>query len=269
MRSALALKPASDVVRVRGGRGLGDALYLRPIAEHFIAAGHPVAVLSGYPDVFIGSGATVEPFSRNAGNVIAHYVSGKTREGTTQWQDVCRSARVRDVPLRFVWTLRSPSMVARLKRDAAGRPIVLVHGGREPMDRKDGFGMELLPAKAAFDAALEELRDCYTVQIGKAAQIYPLSCNVDLNGATSVADLLDLASICDGIVAQCSFAIPLAEALGKPLLAVWSARAARSPTPFIRQTTPQKVLSSPQDRFVMDSWPAAAIREEARDFRFV
>lgn len=256
--------------RIRGGRGLGDALYLRPIAEHFIRSGTSVSVLSDYGDVFIGSGAGVEPFSRtNGASIVAHYVQGKENPDTTQWQDVCKSARVGVLPLRFGWTVRNTELVEDLKAKAAGRPLVIVHGGREPMDRKDGFGLELLPTKAAFDAALEALGDCYTVQIGKATQIYPLPVDVDLNGSTSVSDLLDIASICDGIVAQCSFAVPLAEVFDKPLLAIWSARAQRSPTPFIRATTPKKVLSGPRDSYVIDSWPKRAIQETAREFRFV
>lgn len=253
--------------RVRGGRGLGDALYCRPIAERLMRDGKRVAVLSDYADVFIGSGVVVQPFSRD-GNVIAHYVNGKANPDTTQWQDVCRSAGV-TTPLRFAWTVRNPDLIADLKRKAEGRPLILVHGGREPMARNDGFGLELVPERKAFDAALDGLRDCYTVQVGKAAQIYPLSADVDLNGSTSVSDLLDLAHECDGIVAQCSFAIPLAEVFDKPLLAVWAFRHAKSSTQFIRQTTPQKVLSGARDSFVMDHWPDAMIKEEARAFRFV
>lgn len=252
--------------KIRGGRGLGDALYIRPIAEALVKSGGPVVALSDYADVFNGSGARVEPFNRNGGNIIAHYVHGKQNPHTTQWQDVCRSAGI-TVPLRFEWKTRTTVLLDGLREQAAGRPIIIVHGGRAPMDRMDGFGMELLPEKSAFHAALNALDDCYLVQVGKAPQIYPLPTHVDLNGSTSVADLLDIASICDGIVAQCSFAIPLAEVFDKPLLAIWSAKAAKSATEFIALTTPKKVLSSPRDTYVMDSWTAKNIREVVREFR--
>lgn len=251
--------------RIRGGRGLGDSLYIRPIAEHFVRQGRRVTVLSDYPDVFIGAGVKVEAFNRNDANIVAHYVSRKTKPGTNQWQDVCMSAGV-SVPLRFDWTVRNTALVAALKQKAAGRPIIVVHGGRAPMGRTDGFGRDLLPAKAAFDAALAALHGCFTVQIGNAPQIYPLAAELSLNGSTSVADLLDIGSVCDGVVAQCSFAVPLAEVFDKPLLAIWSSRAAKSNTLFICQTTPEKVLSAPKDRFVMDDWPAERVAELARAF---
>lgn len=241
-------------------------MYVRPIAEALIRDGSEVAVLSPYADVFIGSGARVEPFSRSGAQVVAHYISGKADRSTTQWQDVCKSAKVQTA-LRFEWRVRNAGLVESIQRKAEGRPVVLVHGGREPMDRRDGFGLELMPSKAAFDLVLETLSDCYLVQIGKADQIYPLTVDLDLNGQTSVSDVLDLAWTCDGIVTQCGFCLPLAECFGKPLLAVWASRHARSRTPFIRMTTPQKLLSAPTDRYCMDEWSERQIMDVARELR--
>ena len=246
--------------RIRGGRGLGDSIYLRPIAEHFIRAGWRVVVMSDYADVFLGSGAGVEPFGRRDINVHAHYTLGKSNPMTNQWQDVCASAGVKGVPLSFAWSGRNTALIAGVKSEAAGRPIVLVHGGREPMERADKFGAELLPRREAFDAVLAEMRDCFTVQIGKAEQLYPLATNVNLNGGTTVSDLLDLACVCDGVVAQCSFAIPLAEVFDKPLLVVWAAAGLASRQPYIRTIAPFKVLSKPRDQYLMDDRSTEDIR---------
>lgn len=255
-------------MRIRGGAGLGDAIYIRPIAEHFVRAGEKVTVCSGYPDVFLGSGAAVEPFDRFNIQVLAHYVGGKRDTTTNQWQDICRSAGV-SVPLRFDWQVRNPQLLEAIKADAGGRSLVLVHGGRTPMGRTDGFGKELLPQKSAFDAALGAVGDsCFLVRVGKGADLYPLDVDVDLNGSTSVSDLLDIASICDGVIGQCSFAIPLAEVFDKPLLVVWAAHGMQSNMhPYICQITPQKVLSKPTSSFVVDDWTVDAIQEAARTFR--
>lgn len=255
------------MLRIRGGSGLGDAIYLRPIVEHFIRAGQLVTVCCGYPSVFEGTGATVVPFDRFNIQILAHYTGGKRRPGTTQWEDVCLSAGVGELPLRFDWTVRNTALIERLRTQAAGRPLVIVHGGRVPMARTDGFGRELLPEREAFDAALAAISNCFLVQVGKADQVYPLKVDLSLNGSTSVSDLLDLGSSCDAIVGQCSFVIPLAEAFDKPLLIVWAAEG-MSPTHhyYISSITPEKVLSKPSSKFVVDDWPTEKIREVARAF---
>jgi hypothetical protein len=258
----------AGAVRIRGGRGLGDALYIRPVAEEFVRRGRRVTVLSDYRDVFLGAGVALERFSRLGADVVAHYTHGKSNPATTQWQDVCALSGV-DVPLRFTWNVQNADLVKDVKRQAGKRPIVLVHAGRIPMERTDGFGMELMPTRAAVAAALRAFRDCFLVAVGKARQLYGLPVALDLNGKTSVADLLDLASICQAVVAQCSFAIPMAEALGKPLLAVWGAGYVQAEHPFIRQTSPTKVFSSADDRFVMDNWTTDDIEDVGREVRIL
>lgn len=253
-------------MRMRGGSGLGDAIYMRPIVEHFVRE-RAVTVCSDYPDVFDGTGAKVEKFDRLNIDVLAHYTMFKRDPTTNQWQDICRSAQV-DVPLHFDWTIRNRTLIDAVRRDAGGRPVVLIHGGRTPMGRTDGFGKELLPERGAFDLVLEQLRDCFTVRIGKGAELFPLKADVDMNGGTTVLDLLDLGFEADAIVGQCSFIIPLAEAFDKPLLCIWSAAGQYHQVhPYIRQITPQKVLSKPSSKFVFDDWTPERIIEVTRGFR--
>lgn len=254
--------------RIRGGSGLGDSIYQRPIVDYFVRKGESVTVCSDYPDVFDGSGARVEPFGKNNINVLAHYVLGKNNPATNQWQDICASARAGDLALSIDWPVRNSEFVAKLRSMAAGRPLIVVHGGRVPMARTDGFGKELLPEKPAFDAVLAALDGCFLLRVGKGADLYPLAVHVNLNGSTTVADLMDIGAACDGIVSQCSFAIPLAEAFDKPLLCVWAAAGMHHQRhPYIQQITPQKILSKPSSTFVMDDWPVERIRETALAFR--
>lgn len=251
--------------RIRGGSGLGDSVYVRVVAEHLAKTSRVVA-MSDYPDVFIGSGAAVEPFTRTRIDVLAHYSARKALPLTTQWDDVCDTAGVGRIPLRFDWAVRNRAPVDGLRARAGDKPIVLVHGGRAPMGRGDGFGSELLPRREAFETVLGAFADCYTVRIGNAPQIYPLHVDVDLNGGTSVSDLLDLFCFCDAVIAQCSFAVPLAECFRKPLLTVWAARGLASGKPFIRQITPRKVIG-PEARYVVDDWSIEQIMRAARGMR--
>ena len=258
------------MIRIRGGRGLGDSLYVRPIVDYLVRLGERVTALSDYPDVFTGSGADVLPFTRSGVNLLAHYTAGKINPRTTQWQDVLRSARMPEaLPLRFEWPVKNHALVDALRIRAAGRPLVLVHGGREPMNRTDGFGMELMPERWAFVTALESLSDCFLVRVGKGPQLYELPAEADLNGSTTTADLLDVASQCAGIVAQCSFAVPLAEVFNKPLLAIWSARGLVSREQYVRLITPRKILCGARDSYAMDDWSPERIKEVASAFHAV
>lgn len=252
---------------VRCASGLGDSVYLRPVVDHLAARGEEVVALSDYPEVFIGARCKVEPYRRDRVDVVAHYVTGKANPATTQWQDVCRAARIpEDTPLAFAWAVRNHALVERVRREAAGRPVVLVHGGRVPMARTDGFGMELLPREEAFSAAVAGLAGACRVGIGGEGSVYPVEVDVDLRGSTTVSDLLDLFRSCDGVLAQCSFAVPMAEVFDRPLLVVWSVAGLESRVLYIRQVTPQKILQKPDSRYLLDCLPHEAITAGARGF---
>lgn len=252
-------------MRIRGGSGLGDAVYIRPVAEHFERLGHKPTVHCDYPEVFAGSGINVEPFRRDRIDVLAHYVAGKSNPATTQWQDVCKSAGIQ-APLSFDWPIRNQKLVDGLRAQANGRKLVLVHGGRAPMARTDGFGKELLPDRKAFHAALEVMQNCMLVKIGKGSVTYGVHADVDLTDKTSITDTLDLFRACDGVIAQCSFAIPMAEVFDRPLLVVWAGGGLVASHIYVRQITPAKILSKPSSTYVMDDWETWRIQEGAYAF---
>jgi hypothetical protein len=255
---------------IRSGSGLGDSIYLRAIADRYLSMGNRVTVKTDYPELFAGTTVSIERFTRQGCNVVAHYSQRRDRPETNQWQDICMSAAVGPIPFAIKWAVLNRPLVNDIKAMAMGRPIVMVNGGRPPMGRTDGYGYEMLPKREAFDAVLAALSDCFTVEVGKGAELYPLTADVDLSDRTSPADLMDIASISRGLIGQCSFMIPMAECLDKPLMVVWAAAGLTSGTPFIRQCTPEKVLAKPESsRWVMDDWPNEKITEAAHAFRAV
>lgn len=250
--------------RIRGGSGLGDSLYLRSVAEYFIRRGEAITVCSDFPCIFIGSGAKVEPFRRNNVDIVAHYPS-RNAAPTNQWQDICISAGIRE-PLehRFAWTVQRQDRCDEILEWAAGRPIVLIAAAHPPMTRKDAFCTEILPAEDAIACASNALSDCYRIQIGGEAPLYDIPHDIDLTGLGSVADLLDLASLASGMLGQCGYIIPLAEAFDKPLLCVWSANVPTAREQYVRRLTPHKVFSKASSRFVVDDYPIEKIEGAAR-----
>jgi hypothetical protein len=241
------------MISLRAGRGLGDSLYLQGVARHLVERGQEVEVCTPWPDVFrpLAGNVKVSPFRKDRLDRVAHYVSRKTIMDTDQFTDCCISAGITEkVDFRLDWQVVNP-----LWRDKLNRPVVLVQLPRDPMDRKDGYGMELLPDCRTLQRAIDLLRErgAFVVQIGKGAPLYNLrNLSLDLANVTNVADVLDLAFLADAVLGYCSFIAPLAECLNKPALLVWSQRGLRSRNPFIRQIVPAKIFNKPSSQAVMD-----------------
>lgn len=251
--------------RIRAGSGLGDSLYLRPVCDYYLSMGESVIALTDYPAIFFGTDAAVEPFRRHQFDVVAHYVARKNDPNTTQWQDVCASAGIPEVPFSIKWDIRNTPLTSSVRQQSSGRKIVLVHAGREPMARKDAFAREMLPRESAFRAVAESLADCFLVGIGGKDDVhYKPPVDLDLSGKTTVSDLLDLAKICHGAIGQCSFLVPLVELFDKPLLVLWAAAGLESRERYIRTITPKKILCEPTSAHVVDDRPASEIAEATR-----
>lgn len=227
---------------IRCGRGLGDAIYLHSVVRHLLARGEALRVKSDYPAVFKDLPVEVEPFSRVAA-ITAHYASRKGVDGTTQFEDCCINAGIKEpVELRMDWTPSNPALIERLR--APGRPILVVALPRAPMGRADGFGAEVLPDCRVIQRLLDGYKATHTiVQVGAGTPLHRFTgIDIDLANATTVAELIDAASVADRFLGYCSFLVPLAESFGRPAMFVWSRRGLSSRSVYVRQITPRKVL---------------------------
>ncbi len=235
--------------RIRGGRGLGDTLYVRGVVE---LLGKKVQVCSDFPELFSDLDVETDVFSRHNINYLAHYCKRK-EENTNQWEDCCIQAGIDPAPLRFSWVGND---------DFKGATIIA--SPRIPMNRKDGFGKEILPDKDAFQQICESIGGP-RILVGEKP-VFPVPHDVDLTGKTSVTDLMDMGYSCDRLVGQCSWIIPLAEGFNKPLLAIWSHRIEESEHQYVRRIYPRKILSGERSEFLYDDWDEAHIDQAVFDF---
>lgn len=233
---------------IRAGKGLGDNLYLQAIVAHLLRSGMSLEVCSNWPSLFsqLRGDFKVVPFRRDRIDRVAHYSTRKNVDETDQFEDCCITARVdKTIPLRMEWAPLNQDLVDGVRSAAGSRPVVLVQMPRHPMDRKDGYGIELLPQFDALQRAASHLSErAFLVQIGKGERIYdPLAgIHLDLSNKTSLTDIFDLATHADAFFGYCSFIIPLAESFGKHELLVWSRRGLNSRNPYIRTITPRKIV---------------------------
>lgn len=250
------------MISIRGGAGLGDALYVQAIARHLVDKGNEVEACSDWPDIFgpLGPQVTVSPFRRERINVLAHYSMRRAKAGTTQFEDCCIQAGVdKAIPLRLDWKPRTSALINSLKSSA--KPVILIQMPRAPFGRRDGFGLELMPNWRRLQDAIDAIGDrANTIMVGAGKAVYRLGgAKIDLSNKTSIRELIDLAAVADGFLGYCSFFVPLAECFDRPSLLVWSRRGLRSSQPIIRQITPQKVFHKSSSCAVIDDCDASEI----------
>jgi hypothetical protein len=255
-------------VMIRGGSGLGDALYLQPIVRHLLKQGRDDLIVgTDYPGVFSQLDVPTTPLVKAHGKIIGHYTARKSVSGTSQFKDCCIRAGINE-PVEMVldWKAVNLTLINQLKR--FGKPILLVAMPRSPMGRNDGFADELMPLHDVYRAVLDMLKGHFLiVQVGSGKSLFPLHCiDVNLANKTSVSDLIDVATVALGVFGYCSFMIPLAESLNKPGLFLWSRRGLQSKNPFINTIRPEKVLHKASSMHVIDDWDMERISETADDF---
>lgn len=243
------------VKSIRGGMGIGDALYLQAVVRHLVAQGQRLEVCTAWPDIFRPHAGRIEiaGFRRNPIDILAHY-SRRRHYPTTQFADVCLEAGLRE-PCELVldWEITDQAFVDPLLE--RGLPIVCVQLPRAPMNRTDGIGTELLPDCRVIQQQIDALRGrVLLVQIGAGRPLFEFKgIDVDLAGKTTVAQMLDVASLAAGFVGYVSFIVPLAESLKKPALLTWSRLGFKSPTAFVRQITPKKICERDTSICVVDN----------------
>jgi hypothetical protein len=247
---------------IRGGMGLGDAIYVQAVARHFVQSGKRVQVCSAWPEVFKHLPVKVTPFTRLSVDKVAHYTRGKNRPGTTQFQDCCIEAGIKDdVPLTIDWR-PSTGIASTLP---GGKPIALVGLPRTPMGRIDGFGDEILPDCSVIQRIIDTNADrLHFVQVGAGDALFKFrNLALDLSNRTTVTELFDLAMFSTSVLGYCSFMVPLAEVFDKPALFVWSHRIRSARHGFVRAITPKKVLHKTTSAYVFDDHPIEAALERA------
>ena len=261
-----------DYKTIRCGRGLGDALYLQGVVQHLVKKGEKLHVMTDWPDVFkpLEGKVTLRPFTRERIDIIAHYTIRKHYKDTSQFKDCCIQAGISEhVDFVLDWKIQNKALVSSVKKKAKGKPILLVEMIRNPMNRTDRFGIELLPDLEVMQEILNKLKEHYfLLHVGQGKKLFEFEgIDLDLADATSVTDLIDLAYASSAMFGYCSFFVPLAESLNKKSLFVWSRRGMNSVEPFIRTITPQKILHKRDtSHYVVDNWPQDKIDEVLNDF---
>ncbi len=252
---------------IRGGNGLGDAIYILSVARHILSQGTKIEICTKWPEVFsqLEGDIKLSKFRRDNINHLAHYTTRKGIAGTSQFTDVCINAGFREpIEFEFGWKPVNKELYDRIRSNP--RPVIAVAMPRNPMGRTDGFGKEILPTRAGYQAVMDALKGrAYTVMIGAGPAIYGLKgVDLDLTNKTTVKDMFDVTCAVDGFLGFCSNFVPLAESQSKPALFVWARKNLTAPQVFVRRITPEKILHRETSTWVFDDAKADEIEVGVR-----
>lgn len=269
----------SGIKRIRAGSGLGDTIYLQSIVRYFLEQGEKLEVCADFSAVFLPllkkypNQISISPFTRSNIQIIAHYTQRRGKYGTDQYQDMYIQAGIKEhVDQRIDWEVQNTDLEYRINKEAKGKKKVFVMLPRSPMDRKDGFGKELIPDWSLIDKILDR-QDLFKIQVGVGEPLYKYkNIDMDLTGKTNVRDVMDLGAICDLFIGPCSFAIPLSESFMKKSLLVWSPKVHAAKEAFIRSVTPENVLHRNKKQyggtslFIYDNWDWSRIEKAVEEW---
>lgn len=230
-------------------KGLGDALYMRAVALHCLRRGHDVSVFTGWPDVFSDLPVHTKGLHQRTGDEDLRHAKPclHCRIGVVAHLDVfsmlCLQAGiVEPVEFRLDWRIRNIELVKRVRREAAGRPVLIFQPLKRAANLNDALARPDREAYADFVASRPEY---FRVKIGHPGSVQGSGhppCDLDLVGKTSVHDAIDLGASCDAAFGESSFVVVMAEAMDKPFTCMFSSRAIRSGRRHIANLRPERTF---------------------------
>jgi len=252
---------------IRGSSGLGDSIYLYPVAKHYKDKGQDVKVTSNYPEIFRDLNIEVIRFRKGNGDMIVS--SGSRRNfPTRQFEDVCVLAKIQGkIELKIPWKQRNGKLIRRATERMGNKRMMIVMASYMPFGRNDNFGEELMPNYKVMDMLIQACHnEFYIVLVGKGRQYHRFNgIDLDLSNKTSVSDLLDLVNISSVVVSQHGFMTPLCEALDKKLFSFFSRRGLKSQKSFLSKITPQKIIMKKSTAWVVDDEPIEQIKNKFKE----
>ncbi len=243
-------------IAIKGASGLGDSIYLVPIAKHYSTDYDQINIMTNYPMLFEHL-PKVKCYKHEKLNYIRipggqipinqrfTYGARKYTPGTSQYTDYLMFGNVdTNIPLEMDWAVRSTELIGNIKKNAMGDKICILSAPYVPFGRVDEWGAILRIKPDIMQAIVDKYKnDIYFVQVGNEFALHRIKgVQLDLISKTSVADLLDLVSICDIGLSQIGNLLPLCECLNKKNFLIFSQDAMQSENRFCAAITPDKTV---------------------------
>jgi hypothetical protein len=217
------------VIKLAGPKGLGDTIYVRAVALHFLDRGDGVKVFTRWPDVFWDLPVKFLPpdeLNKHPNTRHVAYTHLIPHEGS-QFQARCEAAEIYEpVKLELRWRAANADLLESVRQRAGGRKIFIY----QPLKVCKTAEMEIMrPHYGAYRQIIADHSDCYRIKIGHPPFVDDdrhLPCELDLLGKGFIRDTFDVCTMGDLFFGECCFVPVIAEALDKNFICMFSRRAA-------------------------------------------
>ena len=239
---------------LRGSLGLGDAIYLWPVVKYYSEQGHDVSIITRYPELYSNLNCkTIAP-----DDFIDCQCSARTKEESTNiYEDTLIMSGVdADIPL----TLKYAGEPHKFN---TSKKVCVIRNLTTPV-KGDESARVMTPNAMIFQNIIDCYRgNVYFVLIGKQINCPHRLFNFDLDmtGIDSLMDYISIIAGADVVLTQPGHCVPIAEALDKKLLCVFSRAGINSTEKRYRYTTPKKILTKPSSAYAFDDQNMMALCE--------
>ena len=198
---------------VKGASGFGDAIYMRVIME-WLLKNRPdeYTILTKYPDVFSNLSIKTENFNSNHLKIDYNftYIHNKT-SSFSQFEDLIRYGNLSNITL-----------TSDLKNRKLTNTILVIN----PYAPMNGGSMAT-EMKPNLEEYINFVSNYNNIQF--------------INKKYKFKDLIDMFNSAKAVISQVGWAVPLAEMLDVPLIAIFTKRALNSKYQFISTIKPHKI----------------------------
>lgn len=236
---------------LHGSLGLGDAIYMWPLVKHYTSIRNDVVVVTRYPELF----CTLDCQTVAPENVLDCRCSARTKElDTNVFEDTFITAGLSIRPpleIKRFWDVRKYKTI---------KPVCIIRTPSFPV-QGDATSRCMVPHFHVYQKIINAYRDrVYFVSIGWPLNIgFKLDVDLDLTGIKDLREYLGAIDGGDIVISQPGHCVPIAEALNKPLLAIFANAGLRSEEKRYKYTTPSKILTRQKSRWIADIDPIEQI----------
>lgn len=231
-------------VRLRGGGGVGDSIYVYPIANYFSKKNIDVEVLTDFP-MFYRNIKNCKTRSRNIippGTVNCRYGERYPIQTTNIWEDTLITSGLQDKNIDLKINYDRTKYKFDFETD---KKIVLIKSPTYSMKRQKPETERIIPNPKYFQTIINEFKDqCYFIKCG-LVNGYKTTLNnfdLDLSGYNDLIKILALVDISDIVLCQSSFFVSMAEGLDGKLMIGFNRQGMDTKYKFFHYITPKKVI---------------------------